>query len=181
MLNLEGSVSVVLDGLMSGLSLDYLAPADKEVGNISIKQCTIMKNEFVMDLEEGLENKRYLPRQHLHFPGVVLNEMRVLDVIMLLEDKGFEIEKPKESDNRESGEKQQYIIKARRVEGARKLEILILVQGTNAQTTRERGITGQAKDLQLHCQLGTQVFIFKGDYPVTASASSTSSMKFKSS
>ena len=145
MLNLEGSVSVVLDGLMSGLSLDYLAPADKEVGNISIKQCTIMKNEFVMDLEEGLENKRYLPRQHLHFPGVVLNEMRVLDVIMLLEDKGFEIEKPKESDNRESGEKQQYIIKARRVEGARKLEILILVQCTNAQTTRERGITGQAK------------------------------------
>jgi hypothetical protein len=98
-----------------------------------------------MNLEEGLENKRYLPRQHLHFPGVVLNEMRVLDVMMLLEDKGFEIEKPNEPDSRENGEKQQYIIKANRVEGARRLEIFILIQGTNAQTTRERGITGQAK------------------------------------
>lgn len=145
MLKLQGSVSLEWDGLMSGLSLNYLAPADKEAGSIAIKQCTIVKNEFLMNLQEGLENKHYLPRQHLHFPGVVLNEMRVADIIMLLEDKGFEIEKLQEPDSQESVEKQPYIIKAKRAEGAREVKILILIQGTSAQTSRERGVKGQAK------------------------------------
>lgn len=145
MLKLQGSVSVELDGLMSGLSLNYLAPADKEAGSISIKQCTIVKNEFLMNLQEGLENKHYLPRQHLHFPGVVLNEMRVADIIMLLEDKGFEIEKLQEPDSQESVEKQPYIIKAKRAEGAREVKIFILIQGTSTQTSRERGVKGQTK------------------------------------
>lgn len=145
MLKLQGSVSVEWDGLMSGLSLNYLAPADKEAGSIAIKQCTIVKNEFLMNLQEGLENKHYLPRQHLHFPRVVLNEMRVADIIMLLEDKGFEIEKLQEPDSQESVEKQPYIIKAKRAEGAREVKIFILIQGTSAQTSRERGVKGQAK------------------------------------
>ena len=145
MLKLQGSVSVELDGLMSGLSFDYLALADNEAGSIAIKQCTVLKNEFLMNLHEGLENKHYLPRQHLHFPGVVLNEMRVLDVMMLLEDKGFEIEKLQEPDSQENVEKQPYIIKAKRAEGAREVKIFMLIQGTNAQTSRERGVKGHAK------------------------------------
>lgn len=151
-LEMCGNVSLELNGLLSGLDLDHLTYEDQSHGNTLITRRTVLRNEFVLDLEEGLKDKYYSPRQHLHFPGVVLNEMRIADVIMLLEDKGFEIKvkdepsprKPEEHENRNNKDKI-YIIKAKRSEGARDIEISILIQGMSAETTREREVVGQAK------------------------------------
>ena len=147
----HGSVSLELRGLLSGLELDYCNLKGQEQGDVLITQSTVLRNDFVLDLEEGLQNKRYSPRQHLHFPGVVLNQMRIADVIMLLEDKGFEVIVRSEDETS--------IIKAKRSEGARDIEVFMLIQGTNAETTREREIAGQAKYITALPVGATRIYI----------------------
>jgi hypothetical protein len=152
-LELSGKATIELDGLFSGLDLDYCLDTEAISTPVPITYHTVLANEFTLNLEEGLELKYYSPRQHLHFPGVVLDEMRVTDIVMLLEDKGFELKKnewKKQSptdnpDSNENSGKRLYVIEAARVEGARELALFMLIQGSNTGTTREREISGKAK------------------------------------
>ena len=154
-LELSGKAIVELDGLFSGVVLDYCLDTEVASNPVPITTRTVLANEFTLNLEEGLELKHYSPRQHLYFPGVVLNEMRVTDIILLLEDKGFEFDKHKSGwkkqtslDNsslNEKTDKRFYKIEATRPEGARTLTLFMLLQGTDYGTTREREIFGQTK------------------------------------
>lgn len=151
-LELSGKVKIEMNGLFSGLDIDYCHD-DEMVPPVPVTFRTVLANEFELNLEEGLELKYYSPRQHLHFPGVVLDEMRVTDIILLLEDRGFALKTSgwkkqqlaNKSNLNESTEKRQYVIEAVRIEGARELTIFILIQGTDAGTTREREIPGKTK------------------------------------
>ena len=150
LLELSGSVVVEIDGLFSGLDLNHISSIEISDNIIPLSR-TVLTNEFTLDLEEGLNSKVFSPRQHLYFPGVVLDEMRIADVIMLLEDKGFKLKKsgrqdaPGGTSSDKTTEKRQYMIKAIRDEGAKKLEVFMLIRGTDAHTTREKKILGEAK------------------------------------
>lgn len=166
---LSGYVLVELNGVISGLDLAYNGSVD---GDSSIRPLlrTLVVNEFSLDLEEGLRSKYFSPRQHLYFPGVVLNEMRVADVLMMLEDKGFELHKHEwkpigtDLERNEVSPKRQFVVKAIRDEGAKKLEIFMLIRGIDANTTRERKILGNAKYTTPLATGDTSVYI-RGQMP----------------
>jgi hypothetical protein len=146
---LSGHVEIKVDSLLSELELIYVSHNETDV--IMPLYRTVLINEFKFKLEEGLGRKHFAPRQHLYFPGVLLDPMRIADILMLLEDKGFEIEERDEDSlkgdpiiDKTSGRKQ-YIIRAVRDEGAKKLEVVLLIQGSEIGTSRERKISGEAK------------------------------------
>ncbi|HRQ42571.1 MAG TPA: hypothetical protein PLD25_32040 [Chloroflexota bacterium] len=142
--DIQGQVTIELKGLLSGLALEYRDPENKRPDDVLLTQQTLLTNEFTLNLEEALASKRFAPRQHLHFPGVILDEMRVADVMMLLEAKGFETMRL-EDPNGMTNEENIYTIKAEKHEGPRKLEIFLLIEGVSTQTNRERQIKGQTK------------------------------------
>lgn len=135
---LLGSTTVQINQLLSGMVLEY------ENENFSEKPPTYLKstivNNFTLKLSDALKHKSFLPSQYLHFSGIIFSDMRIADIAMLLEDKGFQLSKQKKLDDKE-----QYIIKAERLDGSRKLEVEIQVQATASKTIREREILGKEK------------------------------------
>jgi hypothetical protein len=101
-------------------------------------------------LDECFAQKKFSPEQHLQFPDVVLNDLRLADIIMLLRDKKFE---PTDKTGKwvladdidEATKLQQYVIQARRNEGTRELMLWLFIQGIEAGTRRERRIVGWEK------------------------------------
>src|SRR5690606_36207379 len=99
-------------------------------------------------VDECFADKRYSPQQHLQFPGIIHDEFRLADVLMLLKDKRFEVEQPYESQRQELLDDvgYQHIIEATRDEGTGKLTLWLLLQGTPSETIRERETNGKALD-----------------------------------
>ena len=154
MLELAGRATIELNGLFSELGLRYVDDTNGVHDQLpKITYRTILAVNFTLNLGEGLELKYYSPRQHLHFPGVVLDDMRVADITMLLKDKGFELKTAawqqqgfsNNSTTTEKVEKRFYRIEATRTEGARELTLFLLMQGVDSKTTREKRVLGKAK------------------------------------
>jgi len=158
-LELNGSVTIEVDGLYSNLQLTYDNPK-ATLAHFTQTYRTVFTNEFKLNLEEGLNRKTFSPRQLLYFPGIVLDELRIADILMLLEDQGFRLRNRPEllegPDHQspsatggmnpdESPQTKRYIIEAERNEGAKKLTLYMLLYGTDARTTRERKARGAAK------------------------------------
>lgn len=139
---LQGKVNIEVKGLLlSGLQLSY-----KGRGHATISKQSIMQVDYRIKLRECFEDKRYSPQQHLQFPGIVLDEFRLADVLMLLKDKRFEVTQPfTERELAETHEgSRQYLIKATRAEGAGELLLWMLIRGTPSATIRERETKGNA-------------------------------------
>lgn len=146
-MELSGFVQVEIEGLLSGVDLEYIG---QFAINHSPSVCnTILENEFTFNLKENINRKLFSPRQHLYFHGVVLDEMRIADILMLLEDKGFELRKHEwrstDAIAEEGLGKKYYDINAERDEGTKCLKIVMKIEGVDASTTRERNILGKAK------------------------------------
>jgi hypothetical protein len=164
-LKLSGFVQVEVEGLFSRADLSYEGPITTKRTVVPTFH-TILKNKFTMNLKESIESKLFLPRQHIYFPGVMLDEMRIADILMLLEDKGFEFRKSSETLREEGSQKKQYEIDAIRYEGAKSLEINLRIEGIDASTMRERNILGKAKYTTSLSRGDTSIYItgkMKGD------------------
>ena len=148
---LSGWVTIELDNLLSGMQFEFTSPFSETPESTTLVRKSFITNRFRLNLGEGLERKNFLPRQHLHFPGIIFDHMRLADIVMLLEDKGFVLPKKWLSElvldetDKNGNKIRRYSIEAKRAEGARKLKISIQVQGTDSRTTREREILGKQK------------------------------------
>ena len=165
---LVGLVTVELNNLLSGMIFEYKSENLIDGQNIDIKPCSILTNKFKLNLSEGLKRKSFSPRQHLHFPGIVFNHMRLADIVMLLEDKGFELpqkwlsEVEIDSTYQNGSKLKKYRIKAERLEGARQIIITIDIQSTDSSTNREREILGKEK-YTTSLPIGYTDFIIQGE------------------
>lgn len=139
---LQGKVKIEFEELLSGLQIMYEGWVHKSVD----KRSTIQIN-YKIDLDDCFADKRYSPQQHLQLPGIILDEFRLADVLMLLKDKLFEVTQPFENSELEgtNNGNRRYIVKATRAEGAGELILWMLIQGIPYETTRERETKGKAR------------------------------------
>ncbi|MDX1689152.1 MAG: hypothetical protein R3248_14305 [Candidatus Promineifilaceae bacterium] len=144
---LEGSITVRLRGSLSGLELRYVGPSPLDLTEVPIRYETTVVNLFRLHLGESFDQRYFSPQQHLQFPGIILDDMRVADVLMLLKDKRFELKREDwlQREVEGDGAMSQYLVEAERPEGTGTLHLWLLIQGTPAKTERERQTLGEAK------------------------------------
>ncbi len=136
---LNGNVVVQLPRQFSALKLLYFNAQGKKE-EMDIQTCTIFNADLALYLEDLFDRKMFSPYQHLQFEGVVLDEMRVMDIMTLLEDQGFSSRY--ESLTAERTGMQRYLVEGVRTEGHGKLVLWMVVEGTRSQTTRQKQIQG---------------------------------------
>ena len=164
---LEGTIHLEFPALYSGLKLNYFQTNGKLDKEAHIQKCTKMFVEYKLDLLKSFREKTYTPSQLLQFPNVVLDQMRVLDVQTILRDEKFVAIKPSLEDiDWESRKPLEPIeITAKRPEGAGTLEILIVLQGRDSKTERERAIPGDEKFITEY-DTGGLVCTIQGQLPI---------------
>lgn len=87
---LAGQLQVELPLLMSGLQLHYFdatgAPRD-----VPVKTKSVLRADLTLEMAGCFERRRYSPYQYIQFPGIVLNQMRLGDIVALLESLQFTV------------------------------------------------------------------------------------------
>ena len=155
---LGGEVRIEMPRLFSGLRLAYFSAEGRQEG-IAIESSTILTTDLILYLEDLFEHKMFSPYQHLQFEGVVLDEMRVADIVTLLEDQGF-TPRYKELPPERSG-MQRYLVEGVRAEGPGKLVVWMLIEGTRSRTTRRKQIPG-GQIFTTELETGNMVIYMRG-------------------
>lgn len=149
---IEGSIKIKIPTLLSGLSV----PEGFEFQKVlSLSEINI---NLRIHIEEIFLNKSYYPYQYLHFPNLILNEMRLADILHILSDMRFELwhsplDAGENVEDKNYGGKardfdsafQKYLIIAERVEGSGIMRLWIHIEGFTSRTTREKEIVGNEK------------------------------------
>lgn len=159
---LTGEVVVEVQGLFSGLEMSYVKPiGSNEIKKPKYDTRTILINKFTLDLEEAIANRTSSPAQCLQFPGVVLTESRIANIVMVLKDQGFQVENRdwKVTWTSDNNGTRHCFLKAMRNEGARQLVVFISIRGTVATTTRERRAEGDASYVTTLPRGNTTIYI----------------------
>jgi|GEM_PF-6875575 len=86
---LKGKVEIKIPQVLAWAGIDYFE-ANGQEGQIDIKQETIMTAELKLNLAYCFSRKMYYPYQHLQFEGVILDDMRIIDITTILKNMGFE-------------------------------------------------------------------------------------------
>lgn len=155
---LGGKVQVKMPRRLSGLRLAYFG-AEGRQEEAAVESCTILTTDLILYPEDLFERKMFSPYQHLQFEGVVLDEMRVTDIVTLLEDQGFAPscrELPVER-----SEMRRYLVEGVRPEGLGKLVLWMLVEGTRSRTTRRKQIPG-GQTFTTELETGNVVIYMRG-------------------
>lgn len=139
---LKGEFIVKFPSLYSGLGLFFYDASGKRNDSISFDFLTEMKVKFEFDLLKGLERKIYTPYQMIKFPKVVLDRMRVNDIVTLLRDKRFDVytDMNKFPDSKVGKVPITFSIIAQREEGDNTLMLIIDLEGKPSSTEREKEI-----------------------------------------
>lgn len=138
---LKCKIQVELPRIYSNLHLYYFDVNGKHSNkSFPIEQNTIINTEAILYLEDCFKRRIFSPYQHLQFEGVVLEEMRMIDIITLLKDQGF-TDSTFQNLNQDST-KELYIVTGTRTEGRTKLNLWMVIEGTRSKTTRRKQLTG---------------------------------------
>ena len=131
--------------LLSGLQSEYFAATGYPAQVKSIAKKTTLLVDMEINLEQRFDRKVFSPYQHLQFEGVMLEDIRMMDVTTLLRDLGFHVipfdSKPYLTIE-ESGSQRKYAVVGRKTEGPDEMNIVILAKGTLGKTERETIIPG---------------------------------------
>jgi hypothetical protein len=155
---LSGQVRVEMPRLLSALKVQHFDAMGQEKG-VQQEYCSVLTADVVLYLEDCFERKVLSPYQHLQFEGVILDEMRVADIVTLLEDQGF-TPRYRELAAQRSGMKR-YLVQGIRPEGPGKLTLWMLVEGTHSQTTRRKQIPG-GQTFTTQLETGNVVIYMRG-------------------
>lgn len=139
---LRGEIQIEIPQPFSGLHLSYFDALGK-LTKIPIEQRTNLVSKIIVNLEDCFEQKIYSPYQHIQFEGVILDQMRINDIVTLLQDQRFTCRWDNLPTARPSI--QQYLIIGKRPEGTGELLLGILVEGSRFEATRESEIPGGQK------------------------------------
>ena len=139
---LRGSLTVELPGLLlSGVRPLYFDAIGNKVEDNLVELSTTIGLDMIIYLEDRFGVRTLSPYRHLQFEGVILDDMRVQDILTLLEDRGFEVFKPVELPTDRQGA-YRCLIAGRRLEGAEQMFLWLLADGVMARTVRETKIPG---------------------------------------
>lgn len=87
---LVGQLNVELPVLVSGLQLQYFdaqgAPYD-----VPLKTKSVLQTALTLDIAGCFQRRRFSPYRYIQFPGIVLNQMRLGDIVALLESMQFTV------------------------------------------------------------------------------------------
>jgi len=155
---LGGEVQIEIPRLLSAVHLVYFGPEGRQ-DSADMESSTVLTANLTLYLEDLFERKTFSPYQHLQFEGVVLDEMRITDIVTLLKDQGFEShydELPVER-----SQMKRYLVYGTRPEGPGKLVLWMLVEGTSSKTTREKQIPG-GQTFTTTLETGNMVIYMRG-------------------
>jgi hypothetical protein len=155
---LGGEVRIEIPRSFSNLRVTYFS-AEGRQAEVHIEPRTILTTDLALYLEDCFERKLLSPYQHLQFGGVILDEMRVADIVTLLEDQGFTPRYQELAADR--SEMKRYLAQGTRPEGPERLTLWMLVEGTRSQTTRRKQIPG-GQTFTTQLQTGNMVIYMRG-------------------
>ena len=139
---LRGSLTVELPGLLlSGVKPLYFDTLGNQALDNLVELSTTVGLDMAIYLEDRFGVRTLSPYRHLQFEGVILDDMRVQDIVTLLEDRGFEVFKPVELPTDRQGAYRSLITGKKR-EGAEQMLLWLLADGVMARTKRETKIPG---------------------------------------
>jgi len=151
--SLDGEVEVdIPDWLLSGLGLrtfdgtgglQYTSAGARMGGTGSWPpptRATRLRLNFHLILDDAFAKRTLSPQQHVHFDEVIPEEVRVLDILAALGDRGFRIEEKYPIAS--SQNKLRYGILARRSEGPDTMWLWLLINGRRYETERQTQVPG---------------------------------------
>lgn len=137
---LTGRLRIEMPRTFSGLAIAYFEAGGRLVEKAPFEPRTVVETDLTLYLEDCFQHKVLSPYQHLQFEGVILNEIRVADIVTLLRDLGFT---PGQQRLPAQGlVAERYLVRGERPEGLSTLYLWMLVEGTRSQTTRRKQIPG---------------------------------------
>ena len=141
---LIGDVHVKLPFLYSGTQLTYFDAAGRLQTEQKIEAKTDIKMKFELDLLRTFQQRSFVPFQHLQFPNVVLDEMRIDHVVAILNECGFhqvEVLK-KQRENWWGRNVYDALLFAQRPTGSGVMGLLLYLNCTPTSTERRKNIPG---------------------------------------
>lgn len=139
---IRGSLQVELpDVLLSGTAFSYFNSRGSRAAENPINRSTTIDADMTIWLEDRFGVRTLSPYRHLQFDGVILDSMRVQDIVTLLEDRGFEVANPVELSARREGGYGALIV-GKKLEGAEQMYLWLMAEGVRTTTTRETKIRG---------------------------------------
>jgi hypothetical protein len=138
---LVGQLDVELPLLMSGLKLDYFDAHGVEYA-VPIKTKSVLQTALTLDIAGCFERRRFSPYRYIQFPGIVLNQMRLGDIVAILESMQFTIVgEPAEILDEGMGPypaaSRDFLVTATRAEGASFLWLWLRAGGQTLRTERQ--------------------------------------------
>ena len=137
---LRGTMAIELPILLSGLDIEVFNATGEGEDMPSVAKKTLITVDFDLYPEDCFANKTYAPYQHIQFEGLILEEMRVADIVKALQDRGFEIrgEPVKHMESGDSTVLRACTIRARRSEGPNQIDLWLQAEGTVSEVERMR-------------------------------------------
>lgn len=138
---LNGRIRIEIPKLLSGLKLHYFDSlgAHKQVPT---REKSVLDVALALDVVGCFEQRIFSPYQYLQFPGMVLDQMKLGDIIALLESMQFDIEGKPEEIMEPSGDqapmRRDYLVTAKRAEGPGAFWLWLRVGGLSLHTERLR-------------------------------------------
>lgn len=165
---IPGELEIELPCLLSGLKITFSKKYSYASKAINLTTSTAIRTSFELFVEECFARRAYSPYQHLQFPHVVLSPMRLADIVLLLKDMRFRVQKEDKPekvkllgiDGREV-QRERFLIRAKRQEGGKEMNLWIVVEGTPSETTREKEIPGNEK-YKTSLDTGSMVMYIRG-------------------
>jgi hypothetical protein len=141
-----GHLEITIPRSVSGLEMKVFTVGGYDSGRPT-EANSLLKADVTLFLEDLFDGKIFSPYQHLQFDGVILDSMRLNDILNLLRDQGFEpvdarYGEPKEIKDSYRSDMFKYVIGRKRREGPGELKLWLLVEGTHSQTQRRKEIPG---------------------------------------
>jgi hypothetical protein len=134
---ISGDIEVeVSDYLMSGLDARLFDCTGTDRSKERLKLTTKISTKLRLVLEDAFAQRKLSPHQHLHFEGIVPDDLRIADLVTTLADHRFRVVHQKKVD----GEADTHLIFVARPEGPETMYLLFLVRGHRHRAQRESRI-----------------------------------------
>lgn len=158
---LQGGLQIEIpDFLFSGLTPRFHDLTGELTEPQNMKKKTVFNTIFNLILDDALDRRLFFPFQQYQFDEVIPDEIRVSNIRTILTDRGFRI--IAEQDLAEDGQtKLKQLIIARRVNGSKTFDLLVLLEGDYLEATRKAQIDG-GKEYQSTFKSGTMKILFQG-------------------
>jgi hypothetical protein len=160
--NLNGVAMVKIDRLLSGTQARLYGAAGFPAARPNVELASQVSATFRLILDDAFARRRFWPYQHIYFDEVILTEMRIRDLVSVLEMRGFEVGK-----TIKIPETEDWWLRAERPEGPDTMRLELYVHGPRYEARRAWQIPGGVT-YQSTLESGEIVIYVRGQLPRTS-------------